>query len=63
MHDLYARVQRQSGDTLHHNSEITALSVRPDGRELCTATMKGEVLLWDISDANIIGTMDVDRDI
>ena len=65
MHDLYSRASRQGagGDVLEHNSEITALAVRNDGRQLVTATMKGEVILWDTRDANIVGTIDVDRDI
>lgn len=65
VHDLYTRASRTGagGDSFEHNSDITALAVRNDGAQLSTSTLKGELLIWDIREGQILGTIDVDRDI
>lgn len=36
---------------------------RPDGKEICTTTMKGEIYLWDPEEGQIRGVIDCKRDI
>jgi len=59
--DLYSKTKVL--DTLDHNAEIMDISFRPDGKELCTTTMKGEIYLWDVEDAQIRGVIDCKRDL
>ena len=61
MTDLYSKTKAL--DSLDHNSEIMDISFRPDGKELCTTTMKGEIYLWDVEDAQIRGIIDCKRDL
>lgn len=51
MHDLNARGSKSGsgGDLMLHSSEITAIAVRV--KEASVATMKGEIVIWDIKDS------------
>ena len=49
--NLYAKDQKI--EIFDHNSEITVLAFRPDGKEICTATLKGELYLWDVENGYI----------
>lgn len=49
IHDIFSR--KMNADLLDHNSEITAISVRNDGKELSVATLKGEIYIWDSKNA------------
>lgn len=50
VHDLYARGSKEGsgGDSMLHNSEITALAVHDN--QLAAATMGGEVVVWDLAE-------------
>ncbi|KAM3138460.1 hypothetical protein pb186bvf_009374 [Paramecium bursaria] len=63
VHDLNARGSKSGsgGDLMLHSSEITAIAVRD--KVASVATMKGEIVIWDIKDSQIIFTMDVSKDI
>lgn len=59
--DLYSKTKVL--ETLDHNSEIMDVSFRPDGKDLCTTTMKGEIYLWDPEEGQIRGVIDCRRDL
>lgn len=33
---------------LDHNSEVSYLCFRPDGKELAATTLKGEIYFWEV---------------
>lgn len=39
------------------------MAFRPDGLEICCATLKGEIYLWDMKERQIRGTLDCKRDL
>ena len=51
VHDLNARGSKSGsgGDLMLHSSEITAIAVRD--KVASVATMKGEIVIWDIKDS------------
>ena len=51
IYDLYSK--NRAIENLDHNSEITAVAFRPDGKEICVATLKGELYLWNTEDRRI----------
>lgn len=51
VHDLFSKTTK--GEVLEHNSEVMSLDFKPDGKEICVATMKGELHLWDVADAYV----------
>lgn len=61
IHDIFSR--KTNTDILDHNSEITALCIRNDGKECCVATLKGELYFWNIKEAAVVGNIDCKRDI
>jgi len=61
IHDIFSR--NKNADTLDHNSEITALAVRNDGKECSVATLKGEIYIWDSKNAQVIGNLECKKDI
>ncbi|KRX01618.1 WD40-repeat-containing domain [Pseudocohnilembus persalinus] len=61
IHDVFSR--KTNTDILDHNSEITAIAVRNDGKEAVISTLKGELYIWDPKNANIIGNIDARRDL
>ena len=61
IHDIFSR--KTNVDVLDHNSEITALCVRNDGKQACVATLKGEIYIWDVKNAQVVGNIDCKRDV
>lgn len=55
--------RKTNTDVLEHNSEVTDVSIRNDGKELAVATLKGELYIWDIKNANIKANIDCRRDL
>lgn len=47
VHDLLTRKTRE--EIYDHESSVTSLAFRPDGKELCVTTMSGETYLWDLA--------------
>lgn len=60
MWDMYER--KGSCEVLEHSKEVLGVCFRPDGKELATATMAGEVLLWDAEQGVVSGSVDGARD-
>lgn len=60
MWDMYER--KGSCEVLEHSKEVLSVCFRPDGKELATATMAGEVLLWDAEQGIVSGSIDGARD-
>lgn len=50
-------------ETLQHNHEVLAVAFRPDGKQLASATLDGQIFLWDPQEALIVGTLEGRRDI
>ncbi len=42
--DVFGRSQKS--ENLVHSKDVLALSFRPDGRELCTSTIAGDLVVW-----------------
>jgi len=50
-------------ETLNHGTEVLAIAFRPDGKELCSSTLDGQLQFWDIENASINGTIEGKKDI
>lgn len=50
------------GQVLDHNSEVTCMDVRKDGKEFCVSTLKGEIYLWNEM-GSVVGILDCKRDL
>lgn len=63
LHDLYARGKKEGmgGESMLHNSEVTCLAVYEN--QAAVGTMGGEMVVWELKDAQILYTFDVHRDI
>ncbi|KAI8866458.1 putative WD repeat protein [Ramicandelaber brevisporus] len=59
--DVFGR--SHSVETYQHTHEVLALAYRPDGRELCTATLDGHLHFWEIDSAREVGIIEARRDI
>ncbi len=49
IHDIFSK--NKNVDALDHNSEITALTIKNDGKEVAVATLKGEIYIWEVENA------------
>jgi len=50
-------------ETLQHDSEVVSLAVRNDGLVVATATLHGNVQIWDIRTATVTQVIEVGKDI
>lgn len=50
-------------ESLEHNHDVLALAVAPTGRVAATATLDGQLYLWNVADGELIGTIEGRRDI
>tara|TARA_B110000208_G_scaffold187397_1_gene245326 strand:+ start:40 stop:2919 length:2880 start_codon:yes stop_codon:yes gene_type:complete len=50
-------------EELAHDSDVLALAYRPDGREICAATLSGSLCIWDTREAKQTGHIDGRRDL
>lgn len=53
IHEVFAR--KLNVETLDHSSEITALAVHPNSKQIAAATIKGEIYLWETQTGNLSG--------
>ena len=65
MWDVYAsgKAAHIAEEPMHHESDILALAYRPDGRELCTSTLSGKLMFWDLNTGNLVQTIEGREDI
>jgi periodic tryptophan protein 2 len=62
--DIYAAPDAKSyGDPFTHESDVLALSFRPDGVELTVATLAGHLITWSVEGGIILSTIDGRLDI
>lgn len=52
-----------AADVLEHNHDVLALAHRPDGKQLASATLDGQIYFWDPREAVLQGTIEGRRDI
>ena len=50
-------------ETMEHGCDVLAVAFRPDGKEVCTATMKGHLHFWDVDSGSQNGSIEGKRDI
>lgn len=50
-------------ETLVHDSDVLAVAFRPDGREVCAATLDGQLCFWDIANAVQMRSVEGRRDV
>lgn len=50
-------------DTFSHAHEVLSVAVSPRGDQLVSATLNGDLSIWSISEASIIGTIEARRDL
>lgn len=50
-------------ETFEHTSDIVALDLSPDDKELAVATLNGEIYTWDVNVGSIKNILDCSRDI
>jgi periodic tryptophan protein 2 len=48
---------------MEHGCDVLAIAVRPDGKEVCTAAINGNLYIWDIESGANIKTIEGRRDI
>ncbi|KAJ0397462.1 hypothetical protein ATCC90586_000251 [Pythium insidiosum] len=50
-------------EPLAHSTDVLAVAFRPDGKQVCSATLNGTLNLWDIKEGELVATIDGARDI
>jgi periodic tryptophan protein 2 len=50
-------------ETLTHTSDVLTLAYRPDGKEIATATLDGNLNFWDVQDARLKSVIEGRKDI
>ncbi|CCI41839.1 unnamed protein product [Albugo candida] len=50
-------------EPLAHSTDVLAIAFRPDGSQLCSATLNGNLNIWDVADGDQVATIDGLRDI
>jgi periodic tryptophan protein 2 len=62
--DIYAAPDsKMYGDPCNHDSEVMAVSFRPDGVEMTTATLSGALVTWSVEGGTVLSTIDGRLDI
>lgn len=50
-------------EPLAHSTDVLAVAFRPDGKQVCAATLNGALNVWDVKDGEQVATIDGLRDI
>ena len=50
-------------ESLQHSHDVLALAWRPDGKQLASSTLDGQIYFWDPHNAELAGTISGRRDI
>lgn len=59
--DIFGR--NKHVESLQHQNEVLAVAFRPDGKEIASATLDGQLSLWDVDLAKQVGTIEGRKDI
>jgi periodic tryptophan protein 2 len=59
--DVYS--SKNSTERFEHNSDVLAVCVNPQGTQICSATLDGQLFFWNIVDGTLEGTIDGSKDI
>eukprot|EP00475_Leptophrys_vorax_P037320 TRINITY_DN6415_c0_g1_i1.p1 TRINITY_DN6415_c0_g1~~TRINITY_DN6415_c0_g1_i1.p1 ORF type:complete len:861 (+),score=232.76 TRINITY_DN6415_c0_g1_i1:156-2585(+) len=59
--DVYS--SKSSVECLKHSSDVLALAINPQGTQLCTATLDGQLYFWNLAEGTLEGTIDGCKDI
>ncbi|GAB5357522.1 hypothetical protein AAMO2058_000381600 [Amorphochlora amoebiformis] len=59
--DVYSR--KAAVETLKHSADVLALAVRPDGDQVCSSDLTGQLYFWDPQDGTLQGTIEGRKDI
>jgi len=59
--DIYNR--KSAVETLTHSTDVVALAIRPDGDQVCTTDLTGQLYFWDPQDGTLKGTIEGRKDI
>eukprot|EP01113_Clastostelium_recurvatum_P001902 TRINITY_DN10784_c0_g1_i5.p1 TRINITY_DN10784_c0_g1~~TRINITY_DN10784_c0_g1_i5.p1 ORF type:complete len:772 (-),score=261.72 TRINITY_DN10784_c0_g1_i5:16-2331(-) len=54
---------KKAREKLELSSDVLAVAMRPDGKELCTSSLDGSLTFWDIENATITATIEGRNDI
>lgn len=61
--DLFGRNGGHTIDTLVHGSSVLTCVFSPDSKQVACATLDGQIVLWSVSDAKQLGTIEGRKDI
>jgi periodic tryptophan protein 2 len=50
-------------ESLRHNSDVVCVACRPDGKEVCSGTIRGLLSFWDVESGKLKYELDGRRDI
>lgn len=50
-------------EPLAHSTDVLAVAFRPDGKQLCSATLNGYLNIWDAKEGEVVASIDGLRDI
>eukprot|EP00743_Colponemidia_sp_Colp-15_P006217 GILK01006687.1.p1 GENE.GILK01006687.1~~GILK01006687.1.p1 ORF type:complete len:888 (+),score=130.49 GILK01006687.1:52-2715(+) len=59
--DMFAR--KAKTETFQHTSDVLTVAFRPDGKELCAATLSGQLSFWNVADGILVASIEGRRDI
>jgi periodic tryptophan protein 2 len=54
---------KSSTEVLQHSHDVLALAWRPDGRQLASSTLDGQIYLWDPHEGELQATLSGRRDL
>ncbi|KAI8141777.1 WD40 repeat-like protein [Fennellomyces sp. T-0311] len=59
--DIFGRSKQV--EIFQHQTEVLAVAFRPDGHEIATTTLDGQVSFWDVDNGKLVGTIEGRKDI
>eukprot|EP00124_Ichthyophonus_hoferi_P002564 Ihof_evm3s179 gene=Ihof_evmTU3s179 len=59
--DIFDR--KAAVEVFPHTTDVRAFGFRPDGKEICVATLDGQLVFWNIESGQEVGSLECRRDI
>eukprot|EP00123_Amoebidium_parasiticum_P001398 comp12472_c0_seq1/m.7413 comp12472_c0_seq1/g.7413 ORF comp12472_c0_seq1/g.7413 comp12472_c0_seq1/m.7413 type:complete len:857 (-) comp12472_c0_seq1:495-3065(-) len=59
--DVFDR--KSAVEVLPHTTDVRAFAFRPDGKEICVATLDGQLVFWNVESGQQVGSIECRRDI